>query len=70
MRRIQLYFDEELDDELASEAASRGVSKAALVRELVRRSFPITGQDPIEGIIGQGDGDDVPDIDATLYGPV
>lgn len=67
MRRIQLYFDEDLDDNLASEAAVRGISKAALVRDLVRQSFRTSGQDPIDGVLGAGDGDDVDNIDAALY---
>ena len=68
MRRIQLYFDEGTDDELAAEAARRGVSKAALVRDLVRQGFHREAQDPIDSVIGLGDGEPVEDIDAAIYG--
>jgi len=68
MRRIQLYFDEDTDDELAAEAARRGVSKAALVRDLVRQGFQREAQDPIDNVIGLGDGEPVEDIDVAVYG--
>lgn len=57
-----------MDDELASEAVRRGVSKAALVRELVRSSFHPAGQDPVDNLIGTGDGEPVDGIDAAIYG--
>lgn len=68
VRRIQLYFEEEMDDELASEAARRGLSKAALVRDLVRQTFHQSGQDPIDSVIGMGTGEPVDNIDAAIYG--
>ncbi|HEX7323057.1 MAG TPA: CopG family transcriptional regulator [Mycobacterium sp.] len=68
MRRIQLYLPEDMDAALAAEAARRGVSKAALVRELVGHSFGRPGRDPIDDVIGIGDGAPVDDIDAAVYG--
>jgi hypothetical protein len=68
MRRIQLHLEEALDDALADEANRRGVPKAALIRELLRQGFPTSCEDPVDTVIGAGDGEPVDDIDAVLYG--
>ncbi|GIU91153.1 MAG: antitoxin VapB20 [Acidimicrobiia bacterium] len=68
MRRIQIHLEEDVDDALAAEAARRGISKAALIRELVRQAFPGPSRDPVEAVIGAGDGEPVDDIDRVLYG--
>lgn len=68
MRRIQLHLDEALDQALAEEARRRGVAKAALVRELLRQGFPAHTEDPVDRVVGKGDGGPVEDIDAVLYG--
>ncbi|MGQ0680231.1 MAG: CopG family transcriptional regulator [Actinomycetota bacterium] len=68
MRRIQLYLESEMDDELAAEAARQNISKAALIRNLVRSGFQRSGQDPVDSVIGTGDGRAVEDIDSALYG--
>lgn len=68
MRRIQIHLEEETDQALAAEAARRGISKAALIREMVRQAFTRPGRDPMEGVIGAGDGEPADDIDRVLYG--
>jgi hypothetical protein len=57
-----------MDSALAAEAARRGISKAALVRELLGRRFDRPGRDPIDDVIGLGDGKPVDEIDAAVYG--
>jgi len=68
MRRVNIHLEEEVDRELAAEAARRGVSKAALIREYVRRGIQTTTIDPIDAVIGVGEGEPVDDIDQVLYG--
>jgi hypothetical protein len=69
VRRVNIHLDEEVDRELAAGAARRGMSKAALIREYVRRGIrEATTTDPIDAIIGVGDGAPVDDIDEVLYG--
>jgi hypothetical protein len=61
-------MEEEVDDQLAAEAARRGVSKASLIRDLVRAGFTSPGVDPVDQVIGQGDGEPVDNIDEAVYG--
>jgi len=68
VRRIQIYLDESTDRRLAAEAARRGVSKASLIRQLVDRGFPEQRVDPIDALVGAGDGEPVDDIDEAIYG--
>ena len=68
MRRIQIHLEDETDEALAVEASRRGISKAALIRELVRQGFAGPGTDPVDAVIGMGDGNPVDDIDHVLYG--
>ena len=39
-RRFQILLDDERFERLAAEARARGVSVAALIRELIDRTFP------------------------------
>ncbi len=57
-----------MDDDLATEARHRGISKAALIRILLRQGFGQREVDPVESIIGGGDGRPAPDIDEVVYG--
>ncbi|MDQ3538792.1 MAG: ribbon-helix-helix domain-containing protein [Actinomycetota bacterium] len=68
MRRIQIHLDDAVDDRLAVEARRRSLSKAALIRLLIRQGFPQGGKDPVDAVIGMGDGEAVDDIDAAVYG--
>lgn len=68
MRRIQLHLDEAMDDELATEARRRGLSKAALIRLLLSQQIGVAVADPVDALIGSGDGGPVDDIDAVVYG--
>lgn len=68
MRRINIHLDDDVDRDVAAEAAKRGMSKAALIRELVRRGLQRPTADPIEAVIGLGQGEPVDDIDQVLYG--
>ncbi|CAN5661458.1 hypothetical protein BH24ACT14_BH24ACT14_10850 [soil metagenome] len=44
------------------------MSKAAFIRLLIRQGFPQDPEDPVDAVIGTGDGEGVDDIDATVYG--
>lgn len=68
MRRIQIHLDEAMDDELATEARRCGMSKAALIRLLLSQRRQVTDVDPIDALIGEGDGEAADDIDAVVYG--
>lgn len=69
MRRIQVHLDEAMDDELATEARRRGMSKAALIRLLLsQQQTHVAGADPVDALVGSGDGEPVEDIDAVVYG--
>lgn len=69
MRRIQLHLDEVMDDGLADEARRQGISKAALIRRLLSQSVNASpGPDPVDAVIGAGDGVPADDIDAVVYG--
>lgn len=68
MRRIQIHIADTMDDELATEARRRGMSKAALIRLLLSQRRQITKADPIDALIGAGDGEAADDIDAAVYG--
>ena len=68
MRRIQIHLDDTVDDRLAVEARRRSLSKAAFIRLLIRQGFPQDPEDPVDAVIGTGDGEGVDDIDATVYG--
>ncbi|MCC7077910.1 MAG: CopG family transcriptional regulator [Acidimicrobiia bacterium] len=68
MRRIQVHIDEAMDDELAAEARRRGMSKAGLIRLLLSQQSQATASDPVDALIGTGDGDPAEDIDAVVYG--
>jgi hypothetical protein len=67
VRRVNIHLEEEIDDRLRSEAARRGMPKAALIRHFVARGLSQSTVDPVDLIIGVGDGDDVDDIDAAVY---
>ncbi|CAN5850816.1 hypothetical protein BH23ACT8_BH23ACT8_10860 [soil metagenome] len=57
-----------MDDELAAEARRRGMPKAALIRLLLRDGVAgPCGNDPLDAVIGRGDGHPVDDIDAAIY---
>lgn len=68
MRRIQIHIDDAMDDNLATEARRRGLSKAALIRLLLEQGVETETDDPIDRIVGGGDGLPVEDIDAVIYG--
>lgn len=68
MRRIQIHLDEEVDDQLAGQARERGLSKAALIRQLISVGSTQSATDPLDALVGAGDGDPVDDIDAVVYG--
>lgn len=68
MRRIQVHLDEAMDDGLATEARRRGMSKAALIRLLLSRQTGVAVADPLDALIGSGDGEAADDIDAVVYG--
>lgn len=68
LRRIQIHLDNLVDDRLAIEARRRGVSKAALIRQLISQASEHPAQDPVDAVIGAGDGEPVGDIDAAVYG--
>lgn len=68
MRRIQIHLEDEVDEALAREARRRGSSKAALIREVLRTGFPAPGEDPVDALVGAGDGQAVDDIDEASYG--
>lgn len=68
MRRIQIHLEDEVDEELAHEARRRGLSKAALIREVLRSGFAGPGEDPVDPLVGAGDGESVTDIDEAVYG--
>jgi hypothetical protein len=67
MRRVNIHLEEELDDRLRSEAARRGMPKAALIRHFVARGLNQATVDPVDLVVGTGDGDDVEDIDIAVY---
>lgn len=68
MRRIQIHVEESVDNGLAVEARRRGMSKAALIRMLIEQGSAVRADDPLNAIVGKGDGAPVDDIDATVYG--
>jgi hypothetical protein len=68
MRRVNIHLEEEIDDRLRSEAARRGMPKAALIRDLGARGLSQATVDPVNLVVGSGDGDDVEDIDIAVYG--
>lgn len=57
-----------MDDDLATEARRRGMSKAALIRLLLSQQTAVAVTDPIDALVGSGDGEPVGDIDAAIYG--
>lgn len=65
---MQIHLDDTVDDRLAIEARRRSMSKAALIRLLIRQGFHQGADDPVDAVIGMGDGEAVDDIDATVYG--
>lgn len=67
MRRIQIHIDDAMDDELATEARRCGMSKAALIRLLLSQRRQVMEADPIDALIGAGDGEAAEDIDAVVY---
>lgn len=67
MRRIQIHLDDVVDDGLVVEARRRGMSKAALIRLLIRQASADRAADPLDAVIGTGDGTPAEDIDAIVY---
>lgn len=68
VRRIQIHIGEAMDDTLATEARRRGLSKAALIRLLLEERLHTNQEDPIDAVVGAGDGLPADDIDAIVYG--
>jgi len=68
VRRIQIHIEESVDNDLAVEARRRGLSKAALIRLLIQGATSGSAADPVDELIGAGDGEPTPDIDAIVYG--
>lgn len=56
-----------MDDGLVIEARRRGMSKAALIRHLIRQASAEPAPDPVDHLIGAGDGEPAADIDAIVY---
>ena len=48
-------------------AGGRSGDKAALIRLLLSQRREVMGADPVDALIGAGDGDPVEDIDAVVY---
>jgi hypothetical protein len=72
MVRSQIYLDEPLDKALIAEARRLGISKSELIRRTMADAIPHKvepTQDLWAALAGMlGDGPEIPDIDAVIYG--